>query len=205
MIIALRRMQLFPWTEQFSFFIERRCIRKPWYFCVRFPHSTRLRFRTHFRILTLLHQIRFWNQGSCNFPLDQRWFRFELPRLLVLGKNLLQILHGCVFFPFFQARSCSSVEKVDTWCFTFFSAPLALHKSFFSLINLLAKKFLCICHPLSPHKFSDYSLHEWRLTMQRYFKHVQGFKTLPTHCFSNVTNENFDSFLSLLFVSHCLS
>ena len=123
MIITLLRMQLFPWTEQFSFFIERRCIRKPWYFCLRFPHPTRLRFRTHFRILTLLHQIRFWNQESCNRLLDQQWFRFELPRLFDLGKNLLKIFHGCVFlFLFFRRDPVTASRKLINDVFPFFCA-----------------------------------------------------------------------------------
>ena len=149
MIIALRRMQLFPWTEQFSFFIERRCIRKPWYFCLRFPHPTRLRFRTHFRILTLLHQIRFWNQGSCNFPLDQRWFRFELPRLLVLGKNLLQILHGCVFFPFFFRRDpVAASRKLIRDVLPFFLRLLLCINHFFLWLIFLQKNF-CVFATLS--------------------------------------------------------
>ena len=61
----------------------------------------------------------------------------------------------CFSFPFFQARSCNSVEKVDKWCFPFFLRFLLCINLFF-----LAKKFLCICHPLSPHKFSDCSLQE---------------------------------------------
>ena len=157
MIIALRRMQLFPWTEQFSFFIERRCIRKPWYFCLRFPHSTRLRFRTHFRILTLLHQIRFWNQESCNLLLDQQWFRFELPRLFDLGKKPIEnFSRMCFFFPFFQARSYNSVEKVDTWCFPFFLSFL------FCINNFFLQKNFCVFATLSrnTHKFSDCSLQE---------------------------------------------
>ena len=144
MIITLLRMQLFPWTEQFSFFIERRCIRKPWYFCLRFPHPTRLRFRTHFRILTLLHQIRFWNQESCNRLLDQQWFRFELPRLFDLGKNLLKIFHGCVFlFLFFRRDPVTASRKFDKWCFPFFLRFLLCINLFF-----LRKNF-CVFPTLS--------------------------------------------------------
>ena len=113
----------FSLNRAVSFFIERRCIRKPWYFCLRFPHSTRLRFRTHFRILTLLHQIRFWNQESCNRLLDQQWFRFELPRLFDLGKNLLKIFHGCVFlFLFFRRDPVTASRKLINDVFPFFCA-----------------------------------------------------------------------------------
>ena len=98
--------------------------------------------------------------GKLQSPSWSAMIPIRTPEVFVWGKNLLKILHGCVFFPFFQAQSCSSVEKVDTWFFSFVSALLDLHKSFFSLIYCLAKKFLCICHPLSAHKFSDCSLQE---------------------------------------------
>ena len=108
------------------------------------------------RIFEFLHQIRFWNQESCNLLLDQQWFRFELPRLFDLGKNLLKIFHGCVFFPFFQARSYNSVEKVDTWCFPFFLSFL------FCINNFFLQKNFCVFATLSrhTHKFSDCSLQE---------------------------------------------
>ena len=40
----------------------------------------------------------------------------------------------CFFFPFFQARSYNSVEKVDTWCFPFFLSFL------FCINNFSCKK-----------------------------------------------------------------
>ena len=67
-------MQLFPSSEQLSIFSERRCIQMPGCFCHRFPHSTKLRFHTHFWTTILLHQMRFWNQGI----VPCQWYPFVL-------------------------------------------------------------------------------------------------------------------------------
>ena len=62
----------------------------------------------------------------------------------------------CFFFPFFQARSYNSVEKVDTWCFPFFLSFL------FCINNFFLQKNFCVFATLSrhTHKFSDCSLQE---------------------------------------------
>ena len=62
----------------------------------------------------------------------------------------------CFFFPFFQARSYNSVEKVDTWCFPFFLSFL------FCINNFFLQKHFCEFATLSrhTHKFSDCSLQE---------------------------------------------
>ena len=76
MIIALCCMQLFPWVEWFSVFIEWRCNQISWYFCLCCLHSTKLCIHSHFHILILLHQIRFWNLGNCNHLVHCQWHLF---------------------------------------------------------------------------------------------------------------------------------
>ena len=95
--------------------------------------------------------------GKLQSPPWSAMISIRTPEVIWLREKTIEnFSRMCFFFPFFQARSYNSVEKVDTWCFPFFLSFL------FCINNFFLQKNFCVFATLSrnTHKFSDCSLQE---------------------------------------------
>ena len=95
--------------------------------------------------------------GKLQSPSWSAMISIRTPEVIWLREKPIEnFSRMCFFFPFFQARSYNSVEKVDTWCFPFFLSFL------FCINNFFLQKNFCVFATLSrhTHKFSDCSLQE---------------------------------------------
>ena len=82
--------------------------------------------------------------GKLQSPSWSAMISIRTPEVIWLREKPIEnFSRMCFSFPFFQARSCNSVEKVDKWCFPFFLRFLLCINLFF-----LRKNF-CVFATLS--------------------------------------------------------